>query len=620
MVSPAARRMLSEPVVLAVILVAARLLFLVDGADGPFFADLVMDERVHWDWAGQILDHGTLGEAFFRAPLYYYLLALLRLATSDSVLLCRLLGSLAGVAAALLVFRITRRLTDGRGWAWAAALGYGLAPEILFFDTRLLSDPLAALLALAALELMLTERSPPLVGVAIGLAALTRPTAMILVPLYVGWLALARPSLRQLARRSVLAIGAVLLTVSPATVINAVTSRDFVLIAWNGGVNFFIGNNPRSDGMTAVHPDFRADWWGSYHDFVYHAERDLGRELGPSEISGYWFGEGVEFLLEEPAAALRLQLEKARLYFSGVEISNNIAITPYLEEATPWFGRLPNWSRLLLVFYASCAAVLVTRSWRTAPVLLSVYALAHAAATIAFFVTSRYRLPALPVLAIVGAHALWQISGDLRRRWPHLLALAAYTPLVLSTSLPASFPAYHVAVANTELQRGELDAAERSFRRAADYADPYPQVAEGLAMVAEARGDPERAIPLYERELEVYGSVFAAFRLAAIHYDAGRPEQAYPYSSRIRARYADAALLHAKVCLALERFDEAEEALLDNLAQGFDVEDSEYLLATVYLVQGRPEADAIMEKYRDHPKFDRLRQLQEMLRRRRSGN
>ena len=94
------RRLLSDSSLVALVLLAARVGYLLHAADGQFFSDLVMDERVHWDWAGTILERGTLGEAFFRAPLYYYLLAVFRAVSLDGIFLSRLLTSLAGVFAA----------------------------------------------------------------------------------------------------------------------------------------------------------------------------------------------------------------------------------------------------------------------------------------------------------------------------------------------------------------------------------------------------------------------------------------------------------------------------------------------------------------------------------------
>jgi 4-amino-4-deoxy-L-arabinose transferase-like glycosyltransferase len=594
---------------LAAILFAARVVFLLQSADGPFFADLVMDERVHWDWAGTILEHGTLGEAFFRAPLFYYVLALFRLVSSDSIFVCRLLTSLAGVLTAMLVFTLTRKLT-GRAWAWAAALLYGLGSGILFFDTRLLSDQLAALLMMLALYLMVEQRRPWQIGGVIGLASLARPLAVILVPLWLIWSLGSGEGVKKTARHLAVLTAVFLLTVAPATIVNWVESHDFVLIAWNGGVNFFIGNNPGSDGMTAVHPEFRKDWWGSYYDFIRFAERDVGESLKPSEVSSYWYRQGADFIIGEPVAALRLTGRKALLFFSGAEISNNFAITPYIEDVTPLFARLPDTMRLFMIPYAFCLVALVRERRRSAPTLLALYVLAYAAVNILFFVTSRYRLPALPALVIVGTHTVWLLRSDFKKHWYFLVAAAAFLPLVLFVNVPINYPAYFTAVGNAYLQRSELEHAETAFSRVLEYVDQYPQVAEGLAMVAEKRGASERAIALYERELAASGSDFASYRLAALLYDARRYDRAYHHSSRIWEKYEDAATLHAQICIAMGKIDEAERTLLVNIDKDYAVEESEYLLTMAYLLQGNPKAQQLLDRYRGNPRFDRLRQLQ----------
>ncbi len=86
-----------------------------------------------------------------------------------------------------------------------------------------------------------------------------------------------------------------MLPILPVTLANTL-SGDFVLIASQGGVNFYIGNNPESDALRAVVPGTRTDWWGGYNDAIFMAEEALGRKLKPSEVSRYWYGRGLEFL------------------------------------------------------------------------------------------------------------------------------------------------------------------------------------------------------------------------------------------------------------------------------------------------------------------------------------
>ena len=56
--------------------------------------------------------------------------------------------------------------------------------------------------------------------------------------------------------------GVLLVVVLPITIRNCAVGGDAVLIASQGGVNFYIGNNPDSDGRTAIVPGTPGDWWG----------------------------------------------------------------------------------------------------------------------------------------------------------------------------------------------------------------------------------------------------------------------------------------------------------------------------------------------------------------------
>src|SRR6185295_1142051 len=89
------------------------------------------------------------------------------------------------------------------------------------------------------------------------------------------------------------------------------------------GVNLWIGNNPQSDGASALLPGTRADWWGGYQDTIQLAEAAEGRPLKASEVSEHYVRRVRAWWAAQPRAAVRHMLWKARLFVSQRELGNN---------------------------------------------------------------------------------------------------------------------------------------------------------------------------------------------------------------------------------------------------------------------------------------------------------
>ena len=90
---------------------------------------------------------------------------------------------------------------------------------------------------------------------ALGLSAIARPNVLLFGPAIVVWLAIVhrREALRALIYVACVTTGC-LLVILPITIRNYVVGKDVALIATQGGVNFYIGNNPQADGRTAIVP------------------------------------------------------------------------------------------------------------------------------------------------------------------------------------------------------------------------------------------------------------------------------------------------------------------------------------------------------------------------------
>lgn len=402
--------------VLFAIAVALRLAYLAEIRDNPFFESPVLDEAVHFRWAS-LLAHGESwfpGEPFFRAPLYPYFLALLFRLGADGFFFPRLVQLLLGAASPVLLYLLGREVVGRTAAAAGAAafLFYGLS---MYFDAGLLIVAVFVPLVLAHLLLLVRASrrpAPPVsfgAGFLLGLAAVARPNILLFGLAAAAMLPLFRETRRARTFLLPYLIGAAL-PIAPVFLHNLATG-DPVLISWQGGTNFYIGNNPGADGMTAIAPGTDGTWWGGYEDMIRIAEADSGRKLRRSEVSSYWLHRTIRFFRDDPDKAAALMAKKAYLLVNDFEVSNNQGI---------YFFR--RYSKILTVLTAFgfgtlfplATAGLALVRWNRRTALVSLFLALYAVTIVLFFVTARYRMPIVAVLPMFAGAAIVRWARTLR--------------------------------------------------------------------------------------------------------------------------------------------------------------------------------------------------------------
>jgi hypothetical protein len=197
----------------------------------------------------------------------------------------RLAGCLLGSLTCYLIARLGATVAAYHTGVLAGLLAAVYWPFI-YFDAGLLTVTLEAFLDVAMLLLLITAIRGGrwwiflAAGIVWGLSGITRPNVLALAPGLVAWLWLAVERQGRLKRwlvATALSCAGAAVVVLPVTLRNYFVAGEFVLIASQGGVNFYIGNNPHSNGYTAVVPGTRADWWGGYEDTHRIVEHALGR-------------------------------------------------------------------------------------------------------------------------------------------------------------------------------------------------------------------------------------------------------------------------------------------------------------------------------------------------------
>jgi Flp pilus assembly protein TadD len=299
----------------------------------------------------------------------------------------------------------------------------------------------------------------------------------------------------------VLAVG-IVLVVAPVTLRNYLVEGDFVLIASQGGVNFYIGNNPGADGIAAVLPELGEAW--EYDDAVAVAEQAAGRDLAPSEVSAWWYARGRAFLAERPAEAARLYLKKLVLFWNSFELANNKDI--YFFGAYSSVFRALSWLSFGLVApFALLGMVVLFR--RRVGALLSIFVLTYMGTVLLFFVNARYRLPVLPALMILAAAGLaWLLDGVRRRRWRRILpAAAALAVLFVLTN--ADFYGTHVGdraqthntIGLAHASKGRYREAVGAYERALELSPEYARAMNNMGLALEELGRESEAAGMYRR-------------------------------------------------------------------------------------------------------------------------
>ncbi len=172
-----------------------------------------IDETIYVDAASQLRTEGAFAPDYTNVPAYPVILALLSLPFGAGVLALRGMQAVLTAAGILLVVALTERFFGKRAALFAGVL-YILDPLMVISSALLYPETIAALLIMTAVmwARSAAERGEAsvalLLGLTLGVAALLRPVALLLLPCAALWLALAgsSPTIRRCIQIVVLCV------------------------------------------------------------------------------------------------------------------------------------------------------------------------------------------------------------------------------------------------------------------------------------------------------------------------------------------------------------------------------------------------------------------------------
>ena len=570
---------------------AVRLVYLEHSADNPFFSAPVVDAHSYSAQARQLAEGAWVGtKPFWQPPLYPYILAAIYAVSGDLFWTPRFIQFLLGAASCALVFGLGRQVFGTRVGLLAGGMACLYGPSI-YFEGELLPTALAVFLNLLLIFILLRPgrgwKQALAAGLVQGLAILAVPNAAVLAFCACLWYwKSAERAVRSKLAWCLLFAAVASAVVGAVTARNWVVSGEFIPLSWNGGVNFYLGNHPDYDRLVAIRP-------GPAWEALMEQPLAAGH-VGYADRSAYFYRQAGDWIARAPGDFVRLLGYKAFLLVRGEEIKRNQDV--YFARTYSWLLGVLLWKidhfAVPFGLLGPLAAVGMVLAWRrrSQAGLLLLCTGAYSASLLLFFVTSRYRLPLVPLLLPFAGYALvWLVQQGQARQWRRLgigvavvVLLAVVSNAGLRPADPLADAEIHFDLGRVKAQQGQYAAAVRSFGTAVQLDSNYLQARHNLGAALAAMRRYREAEAVYRRALaQAPDDRGLHLNLAALYRATGRYEQAVEHYRRVLATKADAAV-RAQAANALGLIEVRQGALaraVDYFAMALKAAPGNHLIA-----------------------------------------
>ncbi len=496
---------------------AMRLIYLDQIATNPFFDSPVID-ALTYDRLALEIGRGNLllrGETFVHAPLYPYFLALVYKAFGHNYYAARLIQILIGSFSCVLIYLLARKLFDRRVALSSSVIAsfYGI---LIYFEGELLIPFLIVSLNLLAILLLLRAQEKPsckrwfISGLILGLSAIARPNVLLfvlLIPIWIVFIFRKKKAKREILSYCASLGLATILVILPVTLRNYLVEKDFILISSEGGINFYLGNNPRAEETIGIRPGI--EW----KRLVYMPLREEGLQK-PSERSRFFLKKAFQFIREEPREYLNLLFKKFCIFWNSYEIKRNQDIY-FFRRYSPLL-KILLWRKGIGFPFGVVAPLtllgmsLCFKQWRRLS-LLYLFILIYMTSVILFFVTSRYRVSAIPFLIIFGSYGLCWLFERIKVKDFSSLALSLLFLSIFFLLVNFNFYGvgggdeaeehYYLGFAHAE--RGRWDQAIREYMKALEIRPDFAEAYNNLGIAYDEKRVYEDGLRCYKRAIEI---------------------------------------------------------------------------------------------------------------------
>jgi len=352
-----------------------------------------------------LLEEGSrpVDKVAYVPPLYPLFLAGIYKLFGINPLAVKLIQTMLSTFTCWLMFILGRLLINKRAGLWVAVV-CALYPQFIRYAGELWTETLFLFLFTAALIFLFKginngRHNLAAAGLLLGAGALTREIAFLfLAPLSVWFFVTLRE--RERLQNIVLKFGLVaiglVLVVAPWTFRNYMQFKKFIPISTNGGINFYIGNNPEADGEFKWRIPKGVRWPA----FMVGAGAD---EIKAAELTAHEEGyrQGMQFIKENPGRFVQLAFKK--LYFYWAPPYFNLDLCHFSPEML---------FRLIWVIFDSVILLFATAGFLISArlkderwALLGLWLIMVTFIGVMMYYSPRYRLPLAPALILFAALA-----------------------------------------------------------------------------------------------------------------------------------------------------------------------------------------------------------------------
>ena len=475
----------------------------------PYYRIPIIDSAYYDAWAVRVAQgHGYGPMPFYMAPLYPYVLALIYKFFGHNFTIVYFFQELLGVLNVFLVYLIGRRLF-GHVVGLIAGLIITLYAPVVYLESKLLTETLAITLSLGSLLMLVRAMDRPTIirflstGIMLGLSAVCRPAALLTAILMILWLLWRKPVKGRMV--AILAAG-IALAILPVTARNYIVGKDFALMTTNGGICFAQANSPASTGVSTSLGGFSSALETQQQEEMAYASRELGHSVTASESAAFWFKLGLGYAKGQPAKFGMLLLRKLAWSLHNREPGCSYSVR--FEQTL-----VPALRRLFMPFslLAGLGLFGFMRSRRREEAeLLAIQVISIYLTMMVFAVSSRYRAPAMPIMAIFAGCGVIEAARSLithHSSWRAITGVIACLAAISAVSLikcpqPLILPSDTGNLGAAFMESGNLDKAIFYLNKTMEI-EPSSLAHWVLANALLRKGKLDEAIPHLKKAVEL---------------------------------------------------------------------------------------------------------------------